>query len=79
MSCGRLRLHAHVQGHHQGSNVSLRGLRGHLFDSVSFLVLKFCRKFCHLLFCLANWRRHIVGARWRESWIHSLVPLWDHK
>ena len=38
MSCARLRLHAHVQSHRQGSEVSLRGLRGHLLHTVTFLV-----------------------------------------
>ena len=29
MLCERLRFHAHVQSHNQGSEVSLRGLSGH--------------------------------------------------
>ena len=38
MSCARLRYHAHVQSHKQGSEVSLRGLRGHFLHTVIFLV-----------------------------------------
>ena len=37
MSCARLRFH--VQGHNQGSKVNLRGLRGHLLHTITFLVL----------------------------------------
>ena len=38
MSCVRLRFHAHVQSHNQGSEVSLTGLRGHFLHTVTFLV-----------------------------------------
>ena len=33
--------HAHVQSHNQGSEISLRGLLGHLTHTVTFLVYDF--------------------------------------
>ena len=37
MSCARLRFHVSVQSHNQGSEISLRSLRGHLLHTVTFL------------------------------------------
>ena len=50
MSCAQLRFHAHVQGHNQGSEVSLRGLQGHLLHTVIILlVVFFCVFFLEVL------------------------------
>ena len=38
MSYVRLRFHSPVQSHNQGSEVRLRGFRGHLFHIVTFLI-----------------------------------------